>query len=171
MRDKVPPAAIPFVSALAAFLLAAAWSLTSAALLASPTSGHDAPVGQPTTVAQSFVTNRAASDDLVKQVGSPSTAASDSWINAAWLGLRHSSVARDGTGTTLASSVLSPRHPRRAVPPDRRVPLGTAVVGALLVGAGAGCARVRRTVGDPPRRRFTPPVESRAPPSGRLQVA
>ena len=76
-----------------------------------------------------------------------------------------------GPRTALASSVLSPRHPRRAVPPDRRVPIGSAFVGVLLLGAAAACPRVRRTCAGPPRCQLTPPVESRAPPSGRLRVA
>jgi len=54
-RDNVRLAAIPLVAALAAFLLAAAWSLTSAALLALPTPAHAPSVGDLATVAQARV--------------------------------------------------------------------------------------------------------------------
>lgn len=170
-RDNVRPAAIPWVAALAAFLLAVAWSLTSAALLTSPASAHPPSVSGPATVAQARAATSATSDDDLGQVDQPSTAVRGSRSEAAGLGGSHERAERDGPRTTLASSVLSPRHPRRAVPPDRRVPIGSAFVGVLLLGAAAACPRVCRTCAGPPRCQLTPPVESRAPPSGRLRVA
>jgi hypothetical protein len=144
----VPHGARALIVAVVAVLLAAAWSLTCAPQLAAPPSAQRA-----------LVTAMASADD-----------GRSALADVSLLALHLELVERNGGNSTVTSLASSPRHPRRAVPPERKLPPSTAVRATAEVDLAATAPRTRRPYEGPPQIDLMPPVESRAPPSERAPL-
>jgi hypothetical protein len=143
-----PRGARALIAALAAVLLAAAWSLTCAPQLTASAPGQPALV----TGMASAQDGHSALDDV------------------ALLALHRELVEHYGGNSTVTSLASSPRHPRRAVPPERKLPPSTAVQATVELDLRASTPRTRRSYEGPPQTDLMPPVESRAPPSERAPL-
>lgn len=133
---------VTVVAAIAALLLTAAWSLTSTALPTRPTADSVAAV---------------------------TAAAAGMAVLPSCVDREH--VEHRTSSATVSPAVNSARHPRRAVPPDRKPELQSQFVSAPLLEARAGAARIRPPCEEPRASESPQPVESRAPPSGPVSTA
>jgi hypothetical protein len=145
----VPQGARALIAAVAAVLLAAAWSLTCAPQLTG------AQPGQP-----ALTTGIASAQDGQSALHDVSLVA-----------LHRELVERFGGNPTVTSLASSPRHPRRAVPPERKLPPSTGVQATAEPHLTATVPGTRRPYEGPPQTDLMPPVESRAPPSERAPLA
>jgi hypothetical protein len=85
--------------------------------------------------------------------------------------LHHELVERFGCSPTVTTLASSPRHPRRAVPPERKLLASPAVQATAEPDLAATAPRTRPSYQGPPRMDLMPPAESRAPPSERAALA
>jgi len=88
----------------------------------------------------------------------------------ALLALHRELLEQHGGDSTVTSLASSPRHPRRAVPPERKLPPSTAVQATVQLDLRASTPGTRRPYEGPPQTDLMPPVESRAPPSERAPL-
>jgi hypothetical protein len=173
-RGRVRFAPIAIVAAVAAILLAAAWSLTSAPRPgAAPRAGELVMAGGIAQIDQ--VVSAARPQHAMPGMGTDNdpVAAGERRVSV--------DVTLFATGDepleyhvgdfTMAVPGGSPRRPRRAVLPGRSLPSGTQMSGTLVFDVPVTTTRVRLSYDDHPGTEVVLPVESRAPPAGPTSTA
>jgi hypothetical protein len=167
-RRRVRFAPVAIVAAVAAILLAAAWSLTAAPRPgAAPRAGQLMMAGGIAQIEQ--VVEAAPPQHAMPGMGTDNdpVAAGERRVSV--------DVTLYATGDepleyhvgdfAMAVPGGSPRRPRRAVLPGRRLPPGTQLSGTLVFDVPVTTTRVRLSYDDHPGTQLVLPGESRAPPA------